>query len=68
MFVKPGVNTFEPELFGPLLRVRIPHTHMFVPDEGMEVPETGDMASHWRRALRDGDVVLVEKTPASKVA
>lgn len=64
MFVKPGINTFEPELFGPQLKVRIPHTHMLMPNEGMEVPDT----THWRLALRDGDVVLVEKTPAVKGA
>jgi len=62
MFVKPGQNTYEVELLGPLLRVRIPHTHQMLPDEGQEVP---DNDPHWIRLLRDGDVVLAERPAAA---
>lgn len=70
MFVKPGINTFEPERFGPLLKVRIPHTHALVPDSGMEIPDglRGEMKTHWDLLLRDGDVVLVPNLPVPVVS
>lgn len=58
MFVKPGVNTHEPELLGERLKVRIPRTHALMPDEGMEVPDNDPF---WLALLRDGDVVLADR-------
>lgn len=50
MFVKPG----------PGLKVRIPHTHELLPDEGRDVPET----QFWLRRVACGDVVLVDQSSA----
>lgn len=58
MFVKPGPHPDEP---GATLKVRIPHTHMLLPEGGQEVPEN----QFWLRRVMCGDVVVV---PASAPA
>jgi len=51
MFVKPA----------PGLKIRDPELKDLIPEEGRNV---SDDDLYWHRRLRDGDVVLVEKTDA----
>ncbi|MBW9102950.1 DUF2635 domain-containing protein [Paraburkholderia phenoliruptrix] len=51
MFVKPA----------PGLKIRDPQLKDLIPDDGRNV---SDDDLYWHRRLRDGDVVLVEKTNA----
>lgn len=43
------------------LMVRHPASRLPIPEEGMDVPETGREATYWLRRLRCGDVVLVSE-------
>ena len=53
MFVKPSEG----------LSIRDPDLLDLLPDEGREVPES----DYWNRRVRDGDVVIVDATKATKV-
>lgn len=57
MFVKPGLDPVT----GELLKVRVPPTMRFLPDEGGSVPDD----DYWHRRLRDGDVVLAQSQEAA---
>lgn len=52
MFVKPA----------PGRMVRHPDKGTFLPENGAEVP---DNSIFWRNRLRDGDVIMVEKSKSS---
>lgn len=63
MFVKPAPHPEVPEA---QRKVRIPHTHALLSNDGEEVPES----AFWLRRLKHGDVVRATPpaAPASAIA
>ncbi len=60
--IRPAANKRDIEGRGAYLKVRNPATNKHLPEDG----ETVKMSTYWRRALRDGDVVMVPQSSRTR--